>query len=100
STLLDGVYRPSQFYLRWLERMTALNFGTFLGRLLTLFVTVPFLGALLILEAATIVLDHMDLEIPRTVYYPMWALLGFFLVAVLHSADVRRRCAQAGAALG
>ena len=28
TTLLDGVYRPSEFYLRWLERLTALNFGT------------------------------------------------------------------------
>src|SRR5262249_29611829 len=26
ASLLDGVYRPAEFYLRWLERFTSLNF--------------------------------------------------------------------------
>jgi hypothetical protein len=58
ATALDGVYRPSEFYLRWLERITSPLFGTTLGRWLTLFVLVPFGGALLLLDAAQWLLDH------------------------------------------
>jgi hypothetical protein len=50
SSALDGVYRPSEIYLRLLQRLTAPNFGTHLGRLLTLYVTLPFGLALIILE--------------------------------------------------
>ncbi len=50
GTLLDGVYRPSEIYMRLLERTTALSFGTFTGRVLTRFVLVPFGGAWLLLE--------------------------------------------------
>ena len=39
APLLDGVYRPSELYVRWLERLTALNFGTRAGRAITLWVT-------------------------------------------------------------
>ena len=31
ASLLDGVYRPSDMYMRWLEKLTALNFGTGIG---------------------------------------------------------------------
>jgi hypothetical protein len=48
ATLLDGVYRPSEFYLRWLERFTALNFGTHAGRIVTRYVAAPFGGAALV----------------------------------------------------
>src|SRR5262249_13113796 len=49
--VLDGVYRPGEFYLRWLERFTALNFGTKLGRLFTSYVTLPVVGGFLIVFA-------------------------------------------------
>jgi hypothetical protein len=39
---LDGVYHRGEIYLRWLQRLSALAFGTFLGRLLTLYVVLPF----------------------------------------------------------
>lgn len=48
AIVLDGVYRPGEFYLRYLERFTALNFGTRLGRLFTRYVTLPVGGAFLI----------------------------------------------------
>src|SRR5262249_3048588 len=47
ATLLDGVYRPGEFYLRWLERFTALGFGTVNGRKLSRYFVFPFGGALL-----------------------------------------------------
>jgi hypothetical protein len=65
GTLLDGVYRPSEFYVRWLEQFTALNFGTPLGRLLTLFVTVPFLGAFLLLEMVSMGLELLPTGVSR-----------------------------------
>jgi hypothetical protein len=49
GALLDGVYRPSELYVRWLERFTSLQFGTALGRFVTRFVTLPFGGAFLLL---------------------------------------------------
>jgi hypothetical protein len=48
TSSLDGVYRPADFYLRWLERLTSFNFGTQAGRKLTLLFTVPILGGLLL----------------------------------------------------
>jgi len=42
---LDGVYRRGEFYLRWMQRLGVLGFGTRLGRLLTRFAAVPFGGA-------------------------------------------------------
>ena len=100
ARLLDGVYRPSEFYLRWMERFTALNFGTPLGRLLTLFVTVPFVGAFLLVEAVAMGLDKLDCAVPAAAYYPAVALLGFFLMGLIHSAQARKRCVQIGIAAG
>jgi hypothetical protein len=49
---LDGVYRPGEFYLRLMERLTALGFGTASGRVLSRSFLFPFGGALLIIFAA------------------------------------------------
>ena len=46
---LDGVYRRGEFYLRTLQRGSAVFFGTRWGRLLTLYVLAPFLAAYLAL---------------------------------------------------
>src|SRR5262249_41031914 len=51
GSLLDGVYRPGEFYMRWLESLSSLNFGTPLGRALTLYVTLP--------PGAALVLPHL-----------------------------------------
>lgn len=46
---LDGVYRKGEFYLRWIQRASALFFGTPLGRWFTLYIAVPFGGAFMTL---------------------------------------------------
>jgi hypothetical protein len=46
---LDGVYRKGEFYLRWIQRVSALFFGTAIGRLFTLYIAVPFGGAFMTL---------------------------------------------------
>ena len=55
SRLLDGVYNPGEFYMRWLQRLSSLAFGTRNGRFVTQFVAIPFGGAVVILEG----LDHL-----------------------------------------
>ncbi len=57
TSLLDGVYRPSDFYVRWLERGTALLFGTPPGRVLTRFVLLPLLAAWVLLHVLGLLLD-------------------------------------------
>jgi hypothetical protein len=46
---LDGVYRRGEVYLRFIQRLSALFFGTALGRLFTRFVALPFGGSFLVL---------------------------------------------------
>ncbi len=61
----DGVYRRGEIYLRWLQRFSSLFFGTWIGRLLTLYLAVPFGGAFLVLEG----LQHVLVD-------PLWHLFG------------------------
>src|SRR5207244_9783814 len=65
GTLLDGVYRPSEVYMRLLERTTALSFGTYTGRLLTRFALLPFGGAWMLVEMVIAVLG-LFLTVPPT----------------------------------
>jgi hypothetical protein len=47
---LDGVYRRGEFYVRWMQRLSSLGFGTALGRFLTRYAVVPFGGAYVALK--------------------------------------------------
>ncbi|AWM37945.1 hypothetical protein [Gemmata obscuriglobus] len=49
---LDGIYRRGEFYLRWINRFSSLFFGTPWGRVLTLYLLLPFGGAFLVLMSA------------------------------------------------
>ena len=65
---LDGVYRRGDFYLRWLQVVSSLFFGTRLGRFATLYLIIPFGGAVVIVEGAIHVI-HMfkkDTKAQRT----------------------------------
>ncbi len=55
ASSLDGVYRSGEIYLRFLQRMSSVVFGTPLGRIITLYAILPFLGAFAALEG----LQHM-----------------------------------------
>jgi hypothetical protein len=93
AILLDGVYRPSEFYLRWLERFTALNFGTDAGRAVTLWVTAPFGGALLASLALNVILELFGgPEIRWSVHALIVMVLGTFFLGLIHHEPFRRRC--------
>jgi hypothetical protein len=123
SSALDGVYRPGEVYLRWLERMSAPAFGTASGRWLVLFVLLPFGSAAVLLEGAKVLLDlgskfklkgehellkHWSelgfdpvsgIEALRSAQFPQRAvfsllLLGSFLLALLHLPWFREFCKQ------
>ena len=42
ASRVDGVYQRGPFYLRWLQRVSSLAYGTSYGRLLTKFLFLPF----------------------------------------------------------
>ncbi|MGA2034532.1 MAG: hypothetical protein ABSG68_19980, partial [Thermoguttaceae bacterium] len=48
SLALDGVYQRGEFYLRWMQQLSALAFGTPKGRFFTRYLAVPFGGAWLL----------------------------------------------------
>ena len=50
AVAMAGVYRGGEVYLRGLQRMSALAFGTKTGRLFTRFVAMPYGGAFVVLE--------------------------------------------------
>lgn len=90
AALLDGVYRPSEIYIRWLERLSALSFGTAAGRFFTYYVTVPLGASFLLLESANLVLGRM----PWPVFLPLFLVLSGFFQALLHRSSFRRACAE------
>ena len=49
---LDGVYRRGEFYLCWLQVISSFFFGTRFGRFATMFLIIPFGGAVVIVEGA------------------------------------------------
>lgn len=50
AQLLDGLYYRGEFYLRWLQRLSSVGFGTRVGRFVTQFILIPFGGAYVALE--------------------------------------------------
>jgi hypothetical protein len=132
ATTLDGVYRPGEVYLRWLERLTAPAFGTAAGRWLMLFVLLPFGGAAVMVQGAQVLVEHFRFrperpavvqvaldkgddaerpsptggeetaernrvdegEPPLPLKLATMALLGVFLLALLHVEWFRRACKQ------
>ncbi|MGQ9573982.1 MAG: hypothetical protein ACUVUC_01565 [Thermoguttaceae bacterium] len=92
---LDGVYGRAEFYLRWLQQLSSLAFGTKTGRLLTRYVAVPFGGAYLVLAGLEHLVHwvHPSAGPPgRLDWIMLWQVfqLGVFLLGVLNFASFRR----------
>ncbi len=107
---LDGVYRRGEIYLRWLQRLSSVPFATVLGRLLTLYLVLPFGTAFVALEGIqhivgplTRLLTGREMEIlrpeipihvpgrPHPFEIPVPVIVaGFFVFGLLHFPDFRR----------
>jgi hypothetical protein len=91
---LDGVYRSGEIYLRFLQKLSSILFGTKVGRFATRFALLPLLGAFAVVEG----LQHMigplahkltghepEIATPVTLYGT-----AAFLFLVLHVVLFRR----------
>lgn len=90
---LDGVYRRGEIYLRLLQKVSSLFFGTKLGRFLTLFVILPVGGAYVALEGLSHILalgaKPLHLHPPHLVDYIPVAVTSVILFGLLHSEGLR-----------
>jgi hypothetical protein len=95
AILLDGVYRPSEVYMRLLEKVSALNFGTTAGRALTRYITIPFGGAFVLVEAVELLVTKFGVPplLPIPYYCTIW-VVGLFLLGLMHVERFRRRCLE------
>jgi hypothetical protein len=57
SRTLDGVYQRGDIYLRWLQRLSAVGFGTLFGRFATRFIFIPYGVAYLTFEATVHIVE-------------------------------------------
>lgn len=90
---LDGVYHRGEVYLRWLQRLSALAFGTPVGRFLTLYLVLPFGGAFVTLEglqhlvhliAPLLIGTEVELMNPTS-----FSAVGLLLLALIHLQGFR-----------
>jgi hypothetical protein len=100
SADLDGIYHRAEIYLRWLQRISAAAFGTHIGRLLTLYVVLPFGCSLALLK----MWDHLvelfaggpeegseaAVQAAKHINPYAFTLLGFFFLALIHVGPFRR----------
>jgi hypothetical protein len=94
ATSLDGVYRRGEVYLRFLQRVSSVLFGTPIGRFFTLYLMLPLLGSFAVVEG----LHHMVAPVAKLMGKPapdiatreaLWGGAGF-LFLLLHVWPFRR----------
>src|SRR5262249_51928268 len=103
ASMLDGVYRPGEVYLRSLVRTTSLAFGTKAGRWLTRFVLIPFGGALLLLLGLENLADeYLGKTGVHLSFHPEWMFfpLGLLLLGLLYVPAVQEVADRAVRAVG
>jgi len=87
---LEGVYRRGEFYLRWLQRLSAVAFGTQTGRWLTLFALIPFGGAYIVLSFLAHLLHKLGGEASILTSWSAIGIGGVFLLGLIHLPRFRR----------
>jgi hypothetical protein len=94
SRSLDGVHRRGEVYLRWLQRFSALAFGTPVGRFLTLFVALPFGGSFVLLKGLEEIYELSIVRLTEAhlhlVNAPSLLLLGTVALGLINSKRFRR----------
>ena len=95
AATMDGAHRRGEIYLRWLQRFSALAFGTRAGRLLTRFVVLPFGGAFVLLEGLGHLLAAAGLHV-HFVSATSILIVGAVLLGLTQSAKFRRAVLAGG----
>lgn len=93
SRSLDGMHRRGEVYLRALQKVSSVAFGTWLGRIVVLWIVLPLGGAFVVVEGVA----HMWAVLARLVgaqapHKPPWEVVvatAVYLLGVLHSAPLR-----------
>jgi hypothetical protein len=97
---LDRVYHRGEIYLRWLQRFSAVAFGTQIGRLITLYAILPFGCSLALLKMWDHVRELIEggppegseeaAEAAKHINPYAFTLLGLFFLALIHVGPFRR----------
>lgn len=87
---LDGVYRRGEFYLRWLQRISSLGFGTILGRLLTLYLFLPFGGAYMALSFTEHLVHKIGIPAHGMTDLAPLIVTGIFILGLMHWPKFRQ----------
>jgi hypothetical protein len=99
ASALDGVYRRAEVYLRLLQRLCSLGFGTGLGRAITLYLALPFGAAFVLLEGVDHLLNPLLHALGRhEVHLLTTASLlgtGLFLAGMINVPTLRREVLRA-----
>ena len=101
---LDGVYRRGDIYLRFLQKVSSVLSGTALGRLVTLYVLLPVVGAFFVVEGV----QHMVAPVatwtghghPELATTPAFIAVGVLAFLLLHASWFRRWALMAVRVLG
>jgi hypothetical protein len=97
AELLEGVYRPAEFYLRWLQQLSSLAFGTRIGRFLTRCLAVPFGGSYLINKGLNHIFS-LFLKCKKDIHhyedFSTFLLLGVFIFGLVNVGWFRKLVGQ------
>lgn len=101
---LDGVYRRGEIYLRVLQKISSVFFGTKLGRFLTLYLILPVGGAFVALEGLAhmvgFVAKKLEKPTPHIVSVISVAITSVLIFALLHSEVLRVLAVRGLSAVG
>ncbi|MGZ3416430.1 MAG: hypothetical protein ACXVEE_01130 [Polyangiales bacterium] len=93
SVALDGVYRRGEIYLRGLQKVSSLAFGTNVGRLVVMWLILPLIASFVVLEGVS----HLVHPIAKRMHKHVQLLnpysfvgLAVVILALLHSATARK----------
>ncbi|MDX2037326.1 MAG: hypothetical protein SFX72_11805 [Isosphaeraceae bacterium] len=101
---LDGVYRRGEIYMRWLQRISSLFFGTPIGRFITCWIILPAGGAFVILEGLTHLVDlivHLYHGVEPELLNPWtFAVVSLVILAAVNSGRYRAELWSAAKRIG
>ncbi len=101
---LDGIYERSDCYLRALQKVSSLPFGTRIGRAITLYLVLPLGGSFVVLDAighlGSSVLSWFGAGPIRALTLTSFLVTAAVILAVIHSAPFRAFARQVFEILG